>query len=438
MISIKQYLDQTQIESGDQGKPETKALLPVTVAAYRSALVEMGNCGLDACPALGGELKQGLGKLSEKLSKEVSCETVEEAEGEVSEQLQSWGWRTAMHYRQQTSEVKEILLVMARTAESVGERDQRCAQQITAVTTRLKGIANLEDLTEIRESIKQNASELKTSIDRMTAEGNAAIDKLKAEITTYQARLEEAEEIASRDALTGLGSRLAVEAQIEQSFQSGAPFCVAIIDIDEFKRVNDKYGHLAGDELLKQFATELRSVCRSTDTIGRWGGDEFILVLHCGIAEAMAQIDRLRKWVCGNYTVQASSVPAKLRVGVRADTSGGGVHAELVAGSADAAQTLGGHLAGLNAYLAENHTPVETLTLTSSASGWTALDSGSGSGDGMQQGTGHQTGQETTQSIDSGAQFASSTTPELPAWSVGGDGSAQTARLEGNHISVIA
>jgi diguanylate cyclase (GGDEF)-like protein len=105
-----------------------------------------------------------------------------------------------------------------------------------------------------------------------------------------------------------------VEARIEQSFQSGAPFCVAIIDIDEFKRVNDKYGHLAGDELLKQFATELRSVCRSTDTIGRWGGDEFILVLHCGIAEAMAQIDRLRKWVCGNYTVQASSVPAKLRV----------------------------------------------------------------------------------------------------------------------------
>ncbi len=61
-----------------------------------------------------------------------------------------------------------------------------------------------------------------------------------------------------------------------------APFCVAIIDIDEFKRVNDEHGHLVGDELLKQFAAEMRSVCRSTDTIGRWGGDEFILLLHCG------------------------------------------------------------------------------------------------------------------------------------------------------------
>jgi diguanylate cyclase (GGDEF)-like protein len=149
----------------------------------------------------------------------------------------------------------------------------------------------------------------------MTAEGKAAIDQLKKEVTTYQTRLEEAEEIASRDALTGLQSRLSAESQIEKSLHAAAPFCVAILDINEFKVVNDKHGHLFGDEVLKQFATELRSVCRSTDTIGRWGGDEFILLLHCGLAEATAQIERLRKWVCGNYTIQENSVPTKLQVG---------------------------------------------------------------------------------------------------------------------------
>ena len=314
MISIKRYLELTETEPGEFGERRSKDLLSSTVAAYSSALQEMGNCGQNACPALGGELKQGLSKLVEKFSKANTCEKIQETDTGVREHLRSWGRSTAIHYKQQASEVKEILLAMTRTAASVGERDQRCAAQFSEVTERLTGIANLEDLTEIRESIKSSAAVLKTSIDRMTAEGKAAMDQLRAEVSIYQAKLEAAEEIASRDALTGLGSRLWVEGQIEQALLGGTVFCVAIIDIDEFKRVNDEHGHLTGDELLKQFAGELRSVCRSKDTMGRWGGDEFILMLMCGMAEAQAQIDRLRKWVCGSYTLQPSSSPIKLRV----------------------------------------------------------------------------------------------------------------------------
>jgi diguanylate cyclase (GGDEF)-like protein len=69
-----------------------------------------------------------------------------------------------------------------------------------------------------------------------------------------------------------------------------------------------------GDELLKQFASELKSASRSADIIGRWGGDEFILLMQCGLAEARAQTDRLQKWVCGSYTVEGNSKAVKLRV----------------------------------------------------------------------------------------------------------------------------
>lgn len=322
MISIKEYLEQRQPELTDEaqvvpGKEdarELEALLPVTVAAYRSALAEMGNCGQDVCPALSEELKQGLGKLSVRLGAELCREAIEQIVGGVREQLQGWGRRAALHYRQKTNEVKEILLTMARTAESVGERDLRCAQQITAVRTRLKSIANLEDLTEIRESIKKSAMELKSSIDRMSAEGKAAMDQLRAEVTKYQTRLEEAETLASRDALTGVRSRAWVEGQIEQALQGPAPFCIAILDLDKFKQVNDEHGHLVGDELLKQFAAKMRSISRATDTTGRWGGDEFILLLHCRQQEAQGLVDRLREWVCGKYTVQGGAAPVKLCV----------------------------------------------------------------------------------------------------------------------------
>lgn len=314
MISLKRYLDSMAVTSTLDCGPVEGDLFPVALAAYASALLAMGNCSVDVCPGLGPELRQQLSEMSRKLSNGITYEALVSTDREVRDQLQDWGQRTARHYRQKSDEVKDLLLVMAQTAESVGTRDQRCAGQFREVTAHLSAIASLDDLTQIRASIEKSAFELKSSIDRMTVEGTAAIDRLKQEVATYQVKLEEAEAIASRDALTGLRSRLCVESLIERLINSGAVFSVAIVDIDAFKKVNDEHGHLVGDELLKQFATELSSACRSSDVIGRWGGDEFIIALECGIAEATSQIDRLRKWICGNYTVPAKSGTLKLTV----------------------------------------------------------------------------------------------------------------------------
>jgi len=314
MISLKKYLDAAWASSTAGDETAEADLASAAIAAYRSALSEIGECSLNACPALGNGLRQSLGKLEAGLSAAMNPKAVKGTEKKVQEQLQDWGKKTAAHYRKQTGEVKDLLIVMARTAESVGERDQRCAGQMNDVTSRLKTIASLEDLTQIRSSIEKSAAELKTSIGRMTAEGKAAIEELKAEVTTYQAKLEEAELIASRDTLTGLGSRLWVEGQIQRKIKACEPLCAAIIDINGFKPINDEHGHLAGDEVLKQFAAELQSVCRNTDLIGRWGGDEFIVLLDCNLSTATVKIDRLRGWVCGSYKIHGRNGPTKLRV----------------------------------------------------------------------------------------------------------------------------
>ena len=317
MISLKKYLDEaenTGKKTDKTDKCDAGGLLPATVSAYRSALLEMGGCSLNACPALGGELQQGLTELGERLSPEVTRDALATTEKKVQEQLQGWGRRAAKHSQQRATEIKEILITMARTAESVGERDQRCAKQISEVTSQLQKIANLDDLTQIRLSLKRSAAALKTSIDRMAAEGKAAVEQARVEISGYQEKLEKAEQIASRDSLTGLRSRLSVESTIAQRIEQKLRLCVAIIDLDGFKQVNDEHGHLTGDELLKQFATELKSACRSSDVIGRWGGDEFIILLECQIAEAQTQIARVREWVCGDYPVQGKSGLMKLKV----------------------------------------------------------------------------------------------------------------------------
>jgi hypothetical protein len=133
-------------------------------------------------------------------------------------------------------------------------------------------------------------------------------------------------------------------------------------------------------------------------------------------------------------------------VGVRADASGSGIHAQLIAASGDAAQALSGHMAGLNAFLAEHHTPVATLTLGTADSGSTGFAGESGSGGGMQQGTGEQPGQQATQSagLDSASNLTSSraqlseTALSKPVWPTGSDESAQRTQWVGGHISVMA
>lgn len=90
-------------------------------------------------------------------------------------------------------------------------------------------------------------------------------------------------DLASKDPLTGNPNRRAVtayaQAQLEQMRRLSMPLSVAMIDLDHFKRVNDTHGHAAGDELLRAFAEAASQVLRGQDRLGRWGGEEWLLVM---------------------------------------------------------------------------------------------------------------------------------------------------------------
>jgi diguanylate cyclase (GGDEF)-like protein len=314
MISLKKYLDALPDRPLEDCASDPRDVLSAALKAYGSAVRAMGESSVEGCPALGVELKQSLAKLSKSLQQETDCETIARAGKEVEKLLRGWGRQTEGHYRQKAGEVKELLIAMAHTGESFAARDRRCAAQLNDVTKRLEGIASLEDVTEIRASVEISAGELKASVERMTLEGRNAIQKLVEQVTGFRARLEEAEETACCDVMTGLHNRVWVENQIERRIGSGARFCVAIVDIDGFKKVNDDHGHPAGDQLLRQFAAELQSAARSTDAIGRWGGDEFILVLDSEPTEAPAQIDRLAVRICRSYTIDSRDGERELTV----------------------------------------------------------------------------------------------------------------------------
>jgi diguanylate cyclase (GGDEF)-like protein len=107
---------------------------------------------------------------------------------------------------------------------------------------------------------------------------------------------------ATRDPLTGLNNRRLLMDRLAEEEQrakrTGQPLCLMMMDLDKFKRVNDTYGHHAGDKVLQRFAKIARAAIRATDVIGRYGGEEFVVVLPNTSAEKGLEVaERLRKQV---------------------------------------------------------------------------------------------------------------------------------------------
>lgn len=127
---------------------------------------------------------------------------------------------------------------------------------------------------------------------------------------------------ATRDGLTGLWNRSAIleilEREVAQSQRSGLPMAIAMLDVDHFKRVNDTYGHLGGDDVLREVAARVTDAVRRTDWIGRYGGEELIAVLpNLDLDGATLPMERLRECIAERkFDVRGTGVAVTLSIGV--------------------------------------------------------------------------------------------------------------------------
>ncbi len=130
------------------------------------------------------------------------------------------------------------------------------------------------------------------------------LSRLRARLVAPRSELADALErirqLATRDELTGLPNRRAVQeallAETTRQARLGQPLALVMIDLDRFKDVNDRHGHKAGDLVLRGFAERAATVLRGVDLLGRWGGEEFLLMLpDTPVAQAAACVERLRE-----------------------------------------------------------------------------------------------------------------------------------------------
>jgi two-component system, chemotaxis family, response regulator WspR len=120
---------------------------------------------------------------------------------------------------------------------------------------------------------------------------------------------------ASQDALTGLANRRSVDSNLELRAKGESPFSVIYIDLNGFKKINDTYGHQAGDDLLKQVGSQLRLAFRSTDIVGRWGGDEFVALVDPAVVDTQSHVARIAEALSAEFVLRCGETEHRVSLG---------------------------------------------------------------------------------------------------------------------------
>jgi diguanylate cyclase len=184
------------------------------------------------------------------------------------------------------------------------------------VYSKLQGIKSV-----LEEKRKQDEARMEQSNQKMS-ELQQHLQTMQEEIDQIQARTKSLEQEALSDSLTNTHNRRAYELRIDEEFQRykrySQLFSLVLFDVDHFKRVNDQYGHRAGDKVLREIINRIRPTLRKMDFLVRYGGEEFIVILPGTTSENAVHVaEKLRQLIeKTTFLFQGQKVPVTISLGV--------------------------------------------------------------------------------------------------------------------------
>ncbi|MEE1865280.1 GGDEF domain-containing protein [Pseudomonas auratipiscis] len=247
----------------------------------------------------------------------------------------------------------------ADNSTAARDLDSQLREQVDGLQNSVQGAADLDSLKSVLENrlegLLGTMDEHQHQRDQREQEMAGRLQGLAERVANmeqeamgYREHLEEQRQKALIDPLTGLPNRAAWSERVDQELlhwqESGGHLLMAILDLDHFKRINDSYGHLAGDKVLKIVANELRKRLRPQDFIARFGGEEFVLLIpQTALAAGCQLVETLRAAVeACPFHFKGERVTITLSIGISAFRSG--ERSEVVLKRADEALYRAKHL----------------------------------------------------------------------------------------------
>jgi diguanylate cyclase len=221
--------------------------------------------------------------------------------------------RQKENMRDKETEYKNIIAFLRNNMTGLIGDTQRFNSRICDQSVKMEAITQLDDIRKIKEALKVEVAEMNKIIQEKRASDNQRIEALSKEIAELRASLEEVKDASLIDAMTGAYNRKAFNTRIKWVMKKNSivysPTSLMMCDLDNFKQINDKYGHIVGDRVLHCFVQECKAMFRSDDLIVRYGGEEFAILLsgisHGGAlnkAQSFCRLLSLKQFVADPQT----------------------------------------------------------------------------------------------------------------------------------------
>lgn len=224
-------------------------------------------------------------------------------------------WFEEVLHEEASDDTAQLQTLITRLEKTIDEFANTASVARTATTdynTALEAhVGDLEAIDTSQNVIEQITRLAHRMLER-TREVARELTRSERETRTLQKQLADARAEAEIDHLTGLPNRRAFEARYNEEFsatrEAGESLCVAFCDIDEFKRINDKHGHEAGDRVLRTVAQSLAGMSNDSCHVARHGGEEFVVLLRNKmLEEAWALIDEAREAIAARRLINRST-----------------------------------------------------------------------------------------------------------------------------------
>jgi len=227
--------------------------------------------------------KKSMGELSDRFTEEKKVRALASIFSKRKKVIQSYARKQKLYVADRETALKDIIEILTKAMAGLSDDNKSFADTLYAHGEKIEQISGLDDIKQLKLDLQQEVSHFREAVAEKQALDQTKVESLAEKVSTLNVELKQAKTESLTDGLTQAYNRKAFDGFINQLVAqntiSRKPFSLLLLDIDDFKVVNDTYGHQTGDRILMALVAKCKEHIRNEDFCARYGGEEFAIVL---------------------------------------------------------------------------------------------------------------------------------------------------------------